>query len=64
MVEGIQYGGGISSIRQKILSTDVSHDQYGRGASSAQLRALTQGKKVKSLQPRAVPVRTILLPIL
>ena len=32
MVEGIQYGGGISSIRWKIFSTDVSHHQYG-GAS-------------------------------
>ena len=38
MVEGIQYGGGISSIRWKIFSTDVStismeevHDQYSRG---------------------------------
>ena len=29
MVEGIQYGGGISSIRWKIFSTDVSHHQYG-----------------------------------
>ena len=37
MVEGIQYGGGISSIRWKIFSTDVSHYQYG-GASSVQWR--------------------------
>ena len=28
MVEGIQYGGGISSIRWKIFSTDVSHHQH------------------------------------
>ena len=28
MVEGIQYGGGISLIRWKIFSTDVSHHQY------------------------------------
>ena len=27
MVEGIQYGGGISSIRWKICSTDVSHEE-------------------------------------
>ena len=33
MVEAIQYGGGI---RWKICSTDVSHHQYGRGASSVQ----------------------------
>ena len=32
MVEGIQYGGGISSIRWKIFSTDVSHHQCGGGA--------------------------------
>ena len=38
MVEGIQYGGGISSIRWKISSTDVSHHQYG-GASSVRWRA-------------------------
>ena len=31
MVEGIQYGGGISSIRWKIFSTDVSHHQYSGG---------------------------------
>ena len=31
MVEGIQYGGGISSIRWKIFSTDVSHHQYSEG---------------------------------
>ena len=37
MVEGIQYGGGISSVRWKILSTDVAHHQYG-GASSVQWR--------------------------
>ena len=29
MVEGIQYGGGTSPIRWKIISTDVSHHQYG-----------------------------------
>ena len=39
MVEGIQYGGGISSIRWKIFSTDVSHHQYGGGASSLHWRA-------------------------
>ena len=39
MVEGIQYGGGISSIKWKIFSTDVSHHQYGGGASSVQWRA-------------------------
>ena len=39
MVEGIQYGRGISSIRCKIFSTDVSHHQYGGGASSVQWRA-------------------------
>ena len=39
MVEGIQYGGGISSIRWKIFSTDVSNHQYGGGASSVQWRA-------------------------
>ena len=39
MVEGIHYGGGISSIRWKIFSTDVSHHQYGRGASSVQWKA-------------------------
>ena len=38
MVEGIQYGGGISSVRWKIFSTNVSHHQYG-GASSVQWRA-------------------------
>ena len=27
MVEGIQYGGGISSMRWKIFSTDVSHQE-------------------------------------
>ena len=31
MVEGIQYGGGISSIRWKIFSTDMSHHQYSGG---------------------------------
>ena len=31
MVEGIQYGGGISSVRWKIFSTDVSHHLYGGG---------------------------------
>ena len=39
MEEGIQYGGGISSIRWKIFGTDVSHHQYGGGASSVQQRA-------------------------
>ena len=39
MVEGIQYGGGISSIRWKIFGTDVSHHQYGGGASSVHWRA-------------------------
>ena len=39
MVEGIQHGGGISSIRGKIFSIDVSHHQYGGGASSVQWRA-------------------------
>ena len=39
MVEGIQYGGDISSIRWKIFSTDVSHHQCGGGASSVQWRA-------------------------
>ena len=34
MVEGISYGGGISSVRWEIFSTDVSHHQYGGGASS------------------------------
>ena len=37
MVEGIQYAGGISPIKWKIFSTDVSHHQYG--ASSVQWRA-------------------------
>ena len=31
MVGGIQYGGGISSIKWKIFSTDVRHHQYGGG---------------------------------
>ena len=39
MVEGIQYRGGISSIRWKIFSKDASHHQYGGGASSLQWRA-------------------------
>ena len=39
MVESIQYGGGISSIRWKIFGTDVSHHQYGGGESSVQWRA-------------------------
>ena len=39
MVEGIQYGGGISSTRWKIFSTDVSHHQYGGDVSSVQWRA-------------------------
>ena len=39
MVEGVQFGGGISSIRWKIFSTDVSHNQYGGSASSVQWRA-------------------------
>ena len=38
MVEGIQYGGIISSVRWKIFSTDVPHHQY-EGASSVQRRA-------------------------
>ena len=37
MVEGIQYGGSILSIRWKVFSTDVSHHQYG-GVSSVQWR--------------------------
>ena len=44
MAEGIQYGGGISSIRWKIFSTDVSHHHYGRGASSVQWRACSMDK--------------------
>ena len=39
MVEGIQYGGGISSIRWKIFSTDVSPHQYREGTSSVPWRA-------------------------
>ena len=39
MVEGIQYGGGISSVRWKIFGTDMSHHQYGGDASSVQWRA-------------------------
>ena len=39
MVEGIQYGGGISPMRWKIFSTDVSHHQCGGGALSVQWRA-------------------------
>ena len=39
MVEGIQYGGGMSSVRWKIFSTNVSHHQYGGGASLLQWRA-------------------------
>ena len=39
MAEGIQYRGGISSIRWMTFSTDVSHHQYGGGASSVQWRA-------------------------
>ena len=31
MVEGIHYGGGVSSIRWKIFSTDMLHHQYGGG---------------------------------
>ena len=38
MLEGIQYGGGISSIRWKVFNTDVSHSSYGGGASSVQWR--------------------------
>ena len=38
-MEGIQYGGGISSIRWKIFGTDVSHHQYGGDTSSVQWRA-------------------------
>ena len=29
MVESIQYGGGISSVRWKVFITDVSYHQYG-----------------------------------
>ena len=39
MVEGIQYGGGILSIRWKIFSTDASHHHYEGGVSSVQQRA-------------------------
>ena len=39
MVEGIQYGGGISSVRWKIFSTGVSHQQYEGGESLVQWRA-------------------------
>ena len=38
MVDGIQYGGGISSIRWKVFSADVSHHRYGGEASSVQWR--------------------------
>ena len=41
MVEGIQYGGGISSIRWKIFSTDASHHQYGGGAEGMQYGSVT-----------------------
>ena len=51
MVEGIQYGGGISPIRWKIFSTDVSHHQYGRCASSVQWRAW-YGPVTSSIQRR------------
>ena len=40
MVEGIQYGGGISSIRWKIINTGVSYHQYGGGASSVQWKCM------------------------
>ena len=33
-MEGTQHEGGISSVRLKIFSADVSHHQYGGGASS------------------------------
>ena len=36
MVKGIQYEGGISSIRWRIFSTDMSQHQYGVGTSSVQ----------------------------
>ena len=38
MVVGIQYGGGISLIRLRIFSTNVSHYQHGGGTSSVQWR--------------------------
>ena len=47
MVEGIQYGGGISSIRWKIFSTDVSHHQYGGGPEGMQ-----DGPVTSSIQRR------------
>ena len=34
MVEGIQYGGGTSSLRWRLFSADGSHQQYGEGMSS------------------------------
>ena len=39
MVESIQHGGGISSIRWKIFSKDMSHHQYGEGESLIRWRA-------------------------
>ena len=50
MVEGIQYGGGISSVRWKIFSTDVSQNQYGGGASSVQ--GMQYGNVTLSIQRR------------
>ena len=38
MVKDIQYGGGISSIRWKIFSTDVSHYQYRGGEASVHVQ--------------------------
>ena len=36
MVEGVQYREGISALRWRVFSTDVSHHQYGEGTSSVQ----------------------------
>ena len=49
MVEGNKYGGGRSSIRWKIFSTDVSHHQYG-SASSVQWRACSHISTEKGMQ--------------
>ena len=54
MVEGIQYGGGISSIRWKIFSKDVSHDQYGGGAYAISTMEGMQYGPVTSLIQRRV----------
>ena len=43
MVVGIQYGGGISLIRLRIFSIDVSHYQYGGGTSSVQWTVCSMG---------------------